>query len=58
VFERFLNEKELVLLHERLRRQIRPDEDSLRFYPLCQSCCAKVETVGGPQPNDPVTVIV
>jgi CRISPR-associated protein Cas2 len=58
VFECFLNAKELVLLHERLRVQIRADEDSVRFYPLCQTCCAKVETVGGQKPDDPVTVIV
>jgi len=57
VFECFLSAKELVLLHERLRKQIRPDEDSVRFYPLCQMCCGKVETVGGPKPEDPVTVI-
>jgi CRISPR-associated protein Cas2 len=58
VFECFLSAKELVLLHERLRKQIRPDEDSVRFYPLCQTCCGKVESVGGPKPEDPVTVIV
>jgi len=58
VFECFLSAKELVLLHERLRKVIRPDEDSVRFYPLCQACCDKVETVGGPKPDDPATVIV
>jgi len=58
VFECFVNAKELVLLHERLREQIRPDEDSVRFYPLCQTCCAKVETVGGAKPAEPVTVII
>jgi len=58
VFECFLNAKELVLLHERLRKLLKPDEDSVRFYPLCQSCCSKVETVGGPKPDNPVTVIV
>jgi len=58
VFECFLNAKQLILLHERLRRHIRPEEDSLRFYPLCQSCSAKVDTIGGPKPDDPVTLIV
>lgn len=58
VFECFLNAKELILLHEKLRKQIRPDEDSVRFYPLCQTCCAKVETVGGDKPTNPITVIV
>jgi CRISPR-associated protein Cas2 len=58
VFECFVDAKELVLLHARLRQHLKPDEDSVRFYPLCMSCCAKVETVGGPLPDDPVTVIV
>jgi len=58
VFECFLSAKELILLHDRLRKQIRPDEDSVRFYPLCRTCCNKVETVGGAKPENPVTVIV
>lgn len=58
LFECFLDAKELVLLHDRLRKQIRPDEDSVRFYPLCGACCGKVETIGGPKPSDPVTIII
>ncbi len=58
LFECFLDAKELVLLHERLRKQIRPDEDSVRFYPLCGACRHKVETIGGSKPDDPVTVII
>lgn len=57
VFECFLSAKELVLLRDRLGKQIRPEEDSVRFYPLCQGCCGKVETVGGAKPENPVTVI-
>lgn len=58
VFECFVSAKELVLLHERLRKMLKPDEDSVRFYPLCQSCRSKVETVGGEKPEEPVAVIV
>jgi CRISPR-associated protein Cas2 len=58
VFECFLNAKELVMLHERLRRLLKPDEDRVRFYPLCQACCGKVETVGGAKPADPITLVV
>lgn len=58
LFECFLDAKELVLLHERLRKQIRPNQDSVRLYPLCGACCNKVETIGSPKPNDPVTVII
>jgi CRISPR-associated protein Cas2 len=58
VFECFLNAKELVLLHARLREYLKIDEDNVRFYPLCQSCCDKVETIGSAKPSDPVTVII
>ena len=58
VFECFLDARELVLLRERLRKHLNPDEDSVRFYPLCQTCRSKVETVGGPKPTEPITVII
>jgi CRISPR-associated protein Cas2 len=58
VFECFLDARELVLLQERLRKLLRPDEDSVRCYPLCQICCGKVETVGGAKPEEPITVII
>ncbi len=33
-------------------------EDSVRFYPLCANCVAKVETIGGPLPQDELLFIV
>ncbi len=58
VFECFLNAKELVLLHARLHEHVKAGEDRIRFYPLCQTCCSKVETIGSPKPADPVALIV
>ncbi len=52
LFECFLNGKELVLLRAKLVEQLVPQEDSVRFYPLCASCVSKVETVGGPLPAE------
>ena len=51
VFECHLTDKQLVLLRARLLSQIKPDEDSLRIYPLCASCLGKGETIGSPKPE-------
>lgn len=53
LFEAFLSDKELVLLQGKLDRLLKPDKDSVRFYPLCQACVKRVETVGAPPPEEP-----
>ncbi|HLE13289.1 MAG TPA: CRISPR-associated endonuclease Cas2 [Anaerolineales bacterium] len=53
LFELFLSDKELVLLQSRLERLLNQEKDSVRFYPLCESCLKKVETVGSPPPKEP-----
>lgn len=58
LFECFLTRKELVLLRSKLTEHLVPQEDSVRFYPLCANCVSKVETVGGPPPADAVLFIV
>ncbi|MBA2287677.1 MAG: CRISPR-associated endonuclease Cas2 [Ktedonobacteraceae bacterium] len=52
LFECFLTGKERVLLHAKLAEHLIEAEDSVRFYPLCAQCLAKVETVGGPRPRE------
>jgi len=52
LFECFLTRKQLILLHARLEKHLEPEEDSVRFYPLCANCLRKVETVGGQPPED------
>lgn len=52
LFECFLSRKDLVLLQAKLAQHLEAKEDSVRFYPLCASCVKRVETVGGPLPDD------
>ncbi|MBV9706744.1 MAG: CRISPR-associated endonuclease Cas2 [Chloroflexi bacterium] len=58
LFECFLSKKELVLLKSKLAKHIKENQDSVRFYPLCANCLEKVETVGGPPPNEDTLYIV
>ncbi len=58
LFECFLTRKQLVLLQSRLADYLVAREDSVRFYSLCASCVSKVETVGGPPPDEPHVYIV
>ena len=58
LFECFLTRKQLVLLQSRLTEHLVVKEDSVRFYSLCASCVSKVETVGGPPPDEPHVYIV
>jgi CRISPR-associated protein Cas2 len=58
LFECFLSKKELILLQAKLGEHLIPREDSVRFYPLCANCLSKVETVGGPPPEETSVYIV
>lgn len=52
LFECFLSEKQYLQLRQKLDKIVASSEDSVRFYALCQSCCARTETVGSPLPQD------
>ena len=52
LFECHLTDKELIALHARIDALLEPDEDSVRFYPLCASCLDKVETIGSKKPEE------
>lgn len=58
LFECFLSRKELLLLQAKLAEHLIAREDSVRFYPLCANCLSKVETVGGPPPEETTVYIV
>lgn len=58
VFECHLTEKQMVLLRSKLDRHLKPDEDSVRFYPLCAGCMAKTETIGSPKPAPETVYLV
>jgi CRISPR-associated protein Cas2 len=58
LFECFLSRKELVLVQSKLAEHLIAAEDSVRFYPLCANCVARVETVGSVPPAEAVLFIV
>jgi CRISPR-associated protein Cas2 len=58
LFECFLSEKQYLQLRRRLEDNLDEGQDSVRFYPVCQACRARVETVGGSLPDDPPLLIV
>lgn len=52
LFECYLTQKELVALQGKLDKLLKPEEDSVRFYPLCTPCVEKVVTIGSPKPAE------
>ena len=50
VFECQVGQKELVLLRDRLLREIKPDQDSLRFYFLDEKAVQRIEHHGIDKP--------
>ena len=58
LFECFLDEKELITLQAKLNKLINPEQDSLRFYPLCGHCVDKVQTVGSSKPRESILFVV
>jgi CRISPR-associated protein Cas2 len=47
VFECNLTVAEYTKLRNRLDKLIQPEQDSIRFYSLCECCQKKVERIGG-----------
>jgi CRISPR-associated protein Cas2 len=41
-----------------LEKYLSETQDSVRFYPLCAACVTKVETIGGPPPEDDLLFVV
>lgn len=58
LFECFLSRKDLILLQAKLSEHLIATEDSVRFYPLCANCVAKVETIGDPPPQETLLFVV
>ncbi len=59
VFEAELDEKTLARLQQRLGRCLDLAEDSVRFYPLCAACTAKISILGqGVVTQDPEVIII
>lgn len=59
VFECELDKANLVRLTDRLDSLIKPgDDDSVRFYFLCEHCKQQVKRIGGEKPRKEGAVIV
>lgn len=58
VFECVLDKDKFEELKLRLRKKIKPEEDSVRFYPLTSYVLAQVEIWGGPPLTAPPHSIV
>ena len=58
LFECYLTEKQYVRLRQMLDRVLNAGQDSVRFYPLCQACRKRVETVGSERPQEPELFLV
>ncbi len=58
LFECFLTRKEMIELQNRLSKKLDEEADSVRFYPLCQGCLKRVETVGSAKPREEVAYVV
>lgn len=58
LFECFLTRKQLVLLRSKLAEHLNAAQDSVRFYPLCANCVARVETVGGLPPSEELLFVI
>ncbi|MCC9078147.1 CRISPR-associated endonuclease Cas2 [Litorilinea aerophila] len=58
LFECFLNERDYLRLQAMLAEHLEDAKDSVRIYPLCGTCQERVETVGGPPPEEPDLYVV
>ena len=58
LFECYLTKKERLTLGGKLDTLLEPEEDSVRFYPLCSACVDRVKTVGSDAPEEETAFIV
>ena len=58
VFECIVDEKRLKKMRQAIMRVIKPRQDRVRFYYLCQTCLARTEVTSGPEVLHEVEAIV
>ena len=58
VFECILDEEGLKKMKAAVMRVIKPRQDRVRFYYLCQTCLARTEVTSGPEVLHEVEAIV
>lgn len=52
VFECYITDRNLARLQERAGKLLNKEEDSLRFYQLCENCRPKVLLLGVAKPSE------
>lgn len=58
VFEAYLNAAEMDRLVRRAAKILRKEEDSLRIYPICAACRAKIKIHGQGETTPPPGVVI
>ena len=59
VFECDIDKKDYLRLRQQLKAVVDPeDDDSLRFYLLCESCKGKIERIGGICPRENEAIVI
>lgn len=58
VFECELTDEQYLRMRDRLERLLHPNDDSVRFYFLCEGCQPRIERIGGPPPIDGNSLIL
>jgi CRISPR-associated protein Cas2 len=57
LFECWLTKQQRLELHVKMKKLLQQG-DSVRLYPLCRSCVARVETAGSSLPKEVLTTIL
>jgi CRISPR-associated protein Cas2 len=58
VFECFLSLQEMNALHGKVKRQVKPAEDDVRFYWVPVDAVSRTLTIGSDPPHPPPTVYI
>src|SRR5437764_13275555 len=58
LFECFLTKKEMLQMRAKLDKHLNPGEDRVRIYVICETCLAKIETVGIPEPVEDTMYLI
>ncbi len=58
LFECFLTKKELLQMRAKLNEHLNACEDRVRIYMICDTCLAKIETVGIPEPVEQTSYLI
>jgi CRISPR-associated protein Cas2 len=58
VFECFISLPQMKKLYEKVKKQVKPSEDNVRFYWITADCLTKAYTIGSEPPQPPPDVYI